>query len=157
MRTPGVKAGLKVLGWANKRSSFMCDYSLHAVASRPAEVAETLISAEFRGTTTRGFASTRDPTVAVCLLPGTEIAFEQDVRGSGFIFQKEVQDRMARFRQLDRSPNRHRDALEFSNGKIILVTDLVIGQRASVLQLPVDPAKPRAVTEVAADTRPVAV
>jgi hypothetical protein len=35
----------------------MCDYSLHAVASRPAEVAETLISAEFRGTTTRGFAS----------------------------------------------------------------------------------------------------
>lgn len=76
----------------------MCDYSLHAVASRPAEVAETLISAEFRGTTTRGFASARDPTVAVCLLPGTEIAFEQDVRVRGFIFQKEVQDRMARFR-----------------------------------------------------------
>jgi hypothetical protein len=47
--------------------------------------------------------------------------------------------------------------LEFSNGKIILVTDLVIGQKASVLQLPVNPAKPRAVSEMAADTRPVAV
>ncbi|WP_354069070.1 hypothetical protein [Bradyrhizobium sp. LB5.2] len=135
----------------------MCDYSLHAVASRPAEVAETLISAEFRGTTTRGFASARDPTVAVCLLPGTEIAFEQDVRVRGFMFQKKVRDRMARFRQLDRSPDRHRDALEFSNGRIILVTDLVIGQKASVLQLPVNPAKPRVVIEMAAGTRPVAV
>ena len=90
-------------------------------------------------------------------MPGTEIAFEQDVRVRGFMFQKSVRDRMACFRQLDRSPNRHRDALEFSNGKIILVTDLVIGQRAGVLQLPVDPAKPRAVTEVAAGTRPVAI
>jgi hypothetical protein len=53
----------------------MCDYSLHAVASRPAEVAETLVSTKFHSTTTRGFASPDNPQVAVCLRPGTEIAF----------------------------------------------------------------------------------
>ena len=35
----------------------MCDYSLHALATRPAKVGETLISTTFRGTSTRGFAS----------------------------------------------------------------------------------------------------
>ena len=35
----------------------MCDYSLHAVASRPAKVGETLITTTFRGTSTRGFAA----------------------------------------------------------------------------------------------------
>ncbi len=54
----------------------MCDYSLHAVATRPAKVGETLITTTFRGTSTRGFASESDPAVAVCLLPGTELAFE---------------------------------------------------------------------------------
>ncbi len=58
----------------------MCDYSLHAVASRPAEVGETIVTTTFRGTSTRGFASAADPTVAVCLLPGTELAFADNVR-----------------------------------------------------------------------------
>jgi hypothetical protein len=55
----------------------MCDYSMHALATRPAEVGETLISTTFPGTSTRGFASEREPSVAVCMLPGTELAFAQ--------------------------------------------------------------------------------
>jgi hypothetical protein len=47
----------------------MCDYSLHAVATRPAEVAETLVSTKFQGGT-RGFASPNHPKVAVCFVPG---------------------------------------------------------------------------------------
>ncbi|MFX7763997.1 hypothetical protein ABTK05_20280, partial [Acinetobacter baumannii] len=58
----------------------MCDYSLRAVASRPAEVGETLITTTFRGTSTRGFASESDPNTAVCMLPGTELAFAENVR-----------------------------------------------------------------------------
>ena len=46
----------------------MCDYSLHAVATRPAEVGETIVTTTFRGTSTRGFASEADMSVAVCLL-----------------------------------------------------------------------------------------
>ena len=115
----------------------MCDYSLHAVASRPAQVAETLVSSKFHLTTTRGFASPDNPQVAVCLRPGTEIAFENDVQTAGLVVRKDTGERLARFRQLDlNQPTHHHDALEFSNGAIVLVTDLVPGQRATVLQLP---------------------
>jgi len=117
----------------------MCDYSLHAVANRPAEVAETLVSSIFQSTTTRGFASPDNPQVAVCLRPGTELAFENDVQLSGIFFRKEIGERLARFRQIDLDkPTQHHDALEFSSGTIVLVNDLVPGQRAMVLQLPAD-------------------
>src|SRR4030081_2491333 len=122
----------------------MCDYSLHAVATRPADVAETLVSTDF-STGTRGFASPDNPQVAVCLRPGTEIAFEKDAQTDGMMFRKGVGDRLARFRQLhtDRA-HQHHDALEFSNGTIALVTDLVPGQRATVLQLPASPVAQKA-------------
>jgi hypothetical protein len=117
----------------------MCDYSLHAVASRPAEVAEALVSSQFQSTATRGFASPNNPQVAVCLRPGTEIAFENNVQLDARLFRKDIADRLARFRQIDLDrPTRHHDALEFSNGAIVLVTDLVPGQRATVLQLPAE-------------------
>jgi hypothetical protein len=118
----------------------MCDYSLHAVATRPAEVAETLISTKFQTTSTRGFASPDNPTIAVCLRPGTEIAFESEVQTDGMTFRKSIGDRLARFRQINlNEPTQHHDALEFSNGAVILVTDLTPGQRATVLQLPASP------------------
>ena len=124
----------------------MCDYSLHAVATRPAEVAETLVSTNF-ATGTHGFASPGDPKVAVCLRPGTEIAFENDVQTDGMMFRKNIGVRLARFRQINlKQPYQHHDALEFSNGAIVLVTDLAAGQRATVLQLPASPIEetPRA-------------
>jgi hypothetical protein len=122
----------------------MCDYSLHAVATRPAEVAETLVSTKFRGSVTRGFASPNDQQVAVCLRPGTELAFEKDAQTEGMMFRKNVGDRMAKFRQIDTEKSQvHHDALEFSNGTIVLVTDLVPGQRATVLQLPASPIAER--------------
>src|SRR5712675_29389 len=62
------------------RSNPMCDYSLHAMATRPAEVGETVVTTTFRGTSTRGFASEKDLSVAVCMLPGTELAFADDVK-----------------------------------------------------------------------------
>src|SRR5712675_2658638 len=100
----------------------MCDYSLHAVATRPAEGAETLCSTEF-STGTRGFASLDNPNVAVCLRPGTEIAFENDVQTGGMMFRKNIGVRLARFRQIDlNKPYQHHDALEFSNGAIVLVS-----------------------------------
>jgi len=57
----------------------MCDYSLALIASRPAKVADKLVSAGFPHTITRGFVSVDDPSVAVCVLPGTEVAFEKEV------------------------------------------------------------------------------
>ena len=116
----------------------MCDYSLELVTSRPAKVGDKLISAGFPHTVSRGFASVDDPTVAVCLLPGTELAFEEDVRcETGIVWSRNLGHRVASFRQINTSqPNRHHDALEFPDGKTVLLTSLCRGQKATVLQLP---------------------
>ena len=116
----------------------MCDYSLELVASRPAKVGDKLISAGFHHTVSRGFASVDDPKVAVCLLPGTELAFEDEVRcETGFVFSRTLGHKVASFRQINSGhPNRHHDALEFHDGKTVLLTHLCKGQRATVLQLP---------------------
>ncbi len=127
--------------------SSMCDYSLHHVASRPAKVGDRLVSTKFMNSTTGGFAAIGEPDVAVCLRPGTEVAFDQDVayeRGLGLILPKmgytTIRERVARFRQIDMDrPNSHHDALEFPNGETVLVTVLREGQTATVLQLPADP------------------
>ena len=121
----------------------MCDYSLDFVASRPAKVGDKLVSTQFRNSMTRGFASVEEPGIAVCLLPGTEIAFEKDVEyellhRSGLIVGK-----VAQFRRVNPSnPHSHHDALEFPDGQIVLLTRLVPGQVATVLQLPMSCAKP---------------
>ena len=119
----------------------MCDYSLHAVATRPARVGETLITTTFRGTSTRGFASEQEPDVAVCMLPGTELAFADNVKyDSRWIWTRQVNFRVGKFGTVDQNiPDRHHDAIEFPDGSRVLVTLLCEGQRATVLQLPVTP------------------
>ena len=57
----------------------LCNYSLHRVASRPAKVGDKLVTTKFNNSITRGFAAVGDPNVAVCLLPGTEVAFEKEI------------------------------------------------------------------------------
>jgi hypothetical protein len=117
----------------------MCDYSMHAIASRPGKIGETLISTDFRGSCTRGFASAENMEVAVCLLPGTELVFEQNVRHRGRWFgSKAVLFNVAQFCKLNpENEHQHHDALAFPDGTTLLLNSLVKGQRARVLQLPV--------------------
>jgi len=126
----------------------MCDYSLHDVVSRPATVGDKLVTTEFWGTATRGFCAVGEPKVAVCLLPGTEVAFESEVQRvvTGFrrrFFKREpeqIHHTVARFRQVNvENPHTHHDALEFPNGQVVLLTRLCVGQHATVLQLPAAP------------------
>lgn len=119
----------------------MCDYSLNFVASRPAKVGDKLVSTRFDNSLTRGFAAVEEPSVAVCIRPGTEIAFEKEVEcvnGLGILPNLKLGETLARFRQLNMNkPNMHHDALEFPSGKIVLLHKLYEGQRATILQLPV--------------------
>jgi hypothetical protein len=62
----------------------MCDYSLDLIASRPAKVGDKLITTKFHNSMTRGFAAIGEPNVAVCLLPGTEVAFDKQVQYERF-------------------------------------------------------------------------
>ncbi len=117
----------------------MCDYSLENVMSRPAKVGDKLVTTTFTRSITRGFAAVDDPKVAVCLRPGTEIAFEREVEYDGllpFFRSRKAGAKLARFRQIDNDIPSHRDALEFPNGKVVLLTKLAQGQHAKVLQLP---------------------
>jgi hypothetical protein len=137
----------------------MCDYSLHGVASRPAKVGDRLVSTDFRNTLTRGFAAVGEPDAAVCLMPGTELAFETEVERNyawlqTLFFGKDrwkIPHKVGRFRQINLdNPATHHDAIEFPDGRIVLVTRLRPGQYATVLQLP---ARTHAVVEGRSERR----
>jgi hypothetical protein len=121
----------------------MCDYSLQLVASRPARIGDRLVTSTFPNTLTRGLSAVGDPKVAVCLLAGTEVAFETDVRyerAFSLLPYRTLKERVARFCQIQKHrPNIHHDALEFPSGRVVLVTRLREGQRLRVLQLPALP------------------
>jgi hypothetical protein len=120
----------------------MCDYSLHNVATRPAQIEDKLVTTKFKRSITRGFAAVGQPDVAVCLLPGTEIVFDENVEcepsfGIGILPSKKIGHRLARFRRINiDNPVLHHDALEFPDGQVVLLARLCVGQRATVLQLP---------------------
>ena len=131
----------------------MCDYSPDLVASRPAKVGDKLVTTKFENSMTRGFAAIGEPKEAVCLLPGTEVAFEKEVKYERFFalfpsmkFGK-LGKKVARFRQINMGkPSVHHDALEFPDGETVLLTRLSEGQHATVLQLPASP-RPVSVAE----------
>jgi hypothetical protein len=124
----------------------MCDYSLQQVQSRPAKVADKLVTHNF-GTGTRGFCSPDDPNTAVCVLPGTELAFDRPIEANVPTDPHQT----AIFRQMNKTvPHTHHDALELPGGQIVMLTALSEGQVATVLQLPAQPKTPE---EAQAQTR----
>jgi hypothetical protein len=119
----------------------MCDYSLHNVKTRPAKVGDKLTTRQF-GLGTRGFYAPEDASVAVCVLPGTELSFAEGVRRvlSWHWTNAVIGHKTAIFRQINQdNPRTHHDALEFPDGQIMLLTCLSEGQQATVLQLPAEP------------------
>ena len=129
----------------------MCDFSLQSTRSRAAKIGDKLTTRNF-GTGTRGFAAPEDPATAVCLLPGTELAFSKEVAlttaGTG---ELTIGQTVAIFRQINKEqPRAHHDALEFPDGRIVLLTTLCDGQEAAILQLP---AQPTTATEEEAQKR----
>ena len=117
----------------------MCDYSLEHVATRPARVGDKLVTTRFGHSLTGGFCAIGEPNVAVCLKPGTELAFDREIRApSGFwLRSKDLGTKVARFRQMNVDCRAmHHDALELPHGQIVFLTRLCEGQTATVIQLP---------------------
>jgi hypothetical protein len=133
----------------------MCDYSLQNIRSRAAKVGDKLMTVDFFSGT-RGFASQDDLSTAVCVLPGTELAFAGEIRRSDMPILSWIKERLGKspktqhrtaiFRQINKEiAATHHDALELPDGQVMLLTRLRPGQKATVLQLP---AQPRAPDEV---------
>ena len=122
----------------------MCDYSLKHLASRQATIDDKLTVSKFSSTVSVGFTADDADGKVVCVLPGTELAFADNIKTGNswgpFFGDKEYEHKTARFRQinLDR-PSTHHDALELPNGEVLLLNDLKVGQTATVLQLPAAP------------------
>ena len=129
----------------------MCDYSLEHVLSREAKIGDKLVTAVFPNSITRGFAAVDGPqaeygggvlrhTEAVCLRPGTELKFEENVKADqalGFFPTKVFEHTTAIFREINPDyPPQHHDSLELPDGRLVLLTRLLPGQKATVLQLP---------------------
>jgi len=138
----------------------MCDYSLQNVKSRKAQVEDKLTVCQF-GMGTTGFRSrleTPDEQItAICLLPGTEVAFDKPIEyrseerslengeyygGVTFVQHTSVHS-VAVFTQINKEhANKHHDAIELPNGVQVLLNDLKPNQFATVLQLPAVPNCP---------------
>jgi len=123
----------------------MCDFSLQHAKSRPAVVADKLVSHNF-GRGTIGFKSVDDPVgdaTAVCILPGTELGFDKAIKlrwsyNEGTRFEGQFTTAIFRQRDKDKT-NVHHDVLEMPDGQQVLLTHLEEGQNATVLQLPAAP------------------
>jgi len=84
-------------------------------------------------------SQTDDPYTAVCLLPGTEVAFDECIRTSAWLLN-DTKYHTAIFRQTDMNNTIiHHDALELPNGAIHKLNSLAPNQYATVLQLPAQP------------------
>ena len=76
--------------------------------------------------------------MAVCIKPGTELAFEREIEFDLPWLTRRLGSQVARFRRVNEDRTfGHHDALELTSGKVVLLTRLLVGQRATVLQLPV--------------------
>lgn len=126
----------------------MCDYSLTTVKTRDARVGDKLTTYHF-GTGTAGFTPQEAPgDCAVCVKPGTEIAFDKPILSASPLVA-ESQYKTAIFRQIAKEvPCAHHDALELPDGITLLLTTLKVDQVATVLQLPAEPK-----TEVEAEAQ----
>gem|GEM_PF-189461 len=138
--------------WKKMRTNQMCDYSAKSARQRAAKRDDHLVTRSI-SQHTRGFTSVTDPTTAVCLLPGTELGFNRNVKVAGekifglIPMSETIPYKVARFIQVEKKDQRtHHDALEFPDGTTIKLNELVGNQKATVLQLPAVP-KTRAEAE----------
>ncbi len=119
----------------------MCGYSLENLVSRECVIGETLVTVKFATSMSTGLCSSSDRAVAVCLAPGTELAFDKPIEFDGFwglgLHSRHYGVKTARFVSL--ALNRggpYRDGLELENGGIVLLNELALGHTVKVIQLP---------------------
>jgi hypothetical protein len=122
----------------------MCDYSLEHIASRPARIGDRLVTTSFPKSFTTGFCEMGKPNVAVCVQPGTEIAFDSEIEQPKMFWTgRKLGSNVARFRRVNEGcRSMHHDALELPGGKVVLLASLREGQVATVIQLPAIDRKP---------------
>ena len=121
------------------------------VASRPAVVGDELtLTRSYGGSSSKGFfpTSEENSTTAVCLIPGTELAFAEPIKINAcdsFYYESDhvvSEYSVAKFVEKGSKENdkfQYHDALELPNGRQVILQALPMGQKCTVLQLPAQP------------------
>jgi hypothetical protein len=119
----------------------LCDYSLEAYASRPAEAGEDLKLGYF-ASGSKGFVAASDDKVecAVCLSEGTIIRLTTlDLAGNDA-----ATDDVTFFHKEGIGAYRHKDSVRYADGREELLQNLATGSRATIIMI----AKPGAKEDV---------
>ena len=112
---------------------------MNGVTSRPAKIGDRLVTTGLTESGFGGFAAVEKPDVAVRLMPGTELVFDETIQYYHRFSSRRfcVDHKIAKFREFRTDdPNAKCDALELLDGRIVMVTELAAGQTATVRQLP---------------------
>ena len=115
----------------------MCDFSLHAIKSRPAEVGDKLTTRQFPLSTTASLPRKISRLQYACV-QGRSCPLRRrlgDVRGRG-LRRLSITKPRSSGRSIGTSRTATTMPLEFPDGQILLLTLLQEGQHATVLQLP---------------------
>ena len=127
----------------------MCDYSVQAGKQQREAVRGNPLITKKISDHTIGFVDVNDQTTAVCLIPGTALAFDEPVKfasGGGSI--KSIPFAGAKFCQIEKgNALTHHDALAFPDGQTVKLTLLLEGQTAMVMELPAAPKTPAQVEQ----------
>ena len=113
------------------------------IKSRPAKVGEKLRTQQFHPGRVE-FAARKMPIRRFVFFRERSLPSRPAIRCSprGLFGWKMIvlNHKTATFRQINKdNPRTHDDALEFSDGRMVLLTNLLEGQEATVLQLPAQP------------------
>jgi hypothetical protein len=120
----------------------MNDDTLEQQLNRPARAGDRIQTTAFRQLAMNGFCSAGNTRIAVCLLPGTEIVFDDPLtEGEGpsafHAHAPHVERRMASFCTIENHLAHARcGALAFADGHVVPLTRVHPGQLATVVQLP---------------------
>jgi hypothetical protein len=116
----------------------MCDYSMHAIKNRKAVVGDKVKTSDFMRTSSPGLESLTEPGVAICLIPGTGVEFDEPVqhRDIGLNFNTPIPFKIGRYVRKAGHETEFKDAVQFPDGSMVLMAYLVTNQTGTVTYVP---------------------
>jgi hypothetical protein len=123
----------------------MCDYSMHAIKNRKAVVGDKVKTSDFARTSSPGLESITEPNLAICLIPGTGVEFDEPVQhrdvsvnGIGVTLPFKI----GRYVRKPGHEAEFHDAFQFPDGTVVLMAYLVTNQTGTVTYVPEEVVKP---------------
>jgi hypothetical protein len=116
----------------------MCDYSMHAVKNRKAVVGDKVKTSDFKRTSSPGLESLSEPGLAICLLPGTGVEFDEPVhhRDVNMNPHAPISFKIGRYVRKAGDQAEFHDAFQFPDGTVVLMAYLCTNQTGTVTYVP---------------------